>query len=82
MNVPEAGDTRQEQAITTLQELYLAGQIDGVALVAADATVCAACLAVADRVYVPVRLPRLPIAACGRPGGCRCRHEPSFTVYE
>ena len=82
MSVPEAGDTRQEQAITTLQELYLAGQIDGVALVAADATACAACLAVADRVYVPVRLPRLPIAACGRPGGCRCRHEPSFTVYE
>lgn len=82
MSVSGSGDTRQEQAIATLQELYLAGQIDGVALVAADATACAACLAVADRVYVPDHLPRLPIPGCGRAGGCRCRHEPSFTVYE
>lgn len=82
MSVSGSSDSRQEQAIATLQELYLAGQIDGVALVAADATACAACLAVADRVYVPHRLPRLPIPGCERAGGCRCRHEPSFTVYE
>lgn len=68
--------------IDELQALYLAGGIDGVALVAADATACATCLGLADRVYLPSRLPPLPIEGCTRPGGCRCRYEPSVTVYE
>jgi hypothetical protein len=65
-----------------LQRLYHDGVIDGVALVATDANACAACAAVADRVYVPAHLPELPVAGCSMPGGCRCRFEPSFTVYE
>lgn len=75
------GDSLDAQ-IAELQELYLAGGIDGVALVALDATACPACLAVADQLYLPTRLPRLPIEGCTRPGGCRCRYEPSVTVYE
>ena len=82
MHPSDMTDPAQEQAIDAFQELYLAGRLDGVALVAADANACAACQAVADRVYVPRHLPRLPIAGCLRAGGCRCRHEPSFTVYE
>lgn len=58
------------------------GVIDGVALVAADSNACASCLAVTDRVYLPSGLPLLPIGACGRPGGCRCRYEPNFMVVE
>lgn len=65
-----------------LQRLYHDGVIDGVALVAADATACATCAAVADTVYVPAQLPAVPVSGCSRDGGCRCRHEPSFTVYE
>lgn len=65
-----------------LQQLYHDGQIDGVALVAEDATACDPCTALADRVYLPSRLPPLPIDGCRRDGGCRCRYEPSFTVYE
>ena len=76
------GEAGRAAEIATLQGLYLAGQIDGVALVAADATACPACQAVADRVYMPTHLPGLPLEACTRPGGCRCRYEPSFTVYE
>lgn len=68
--------------IEELQQLYLAGGIDGVALVAADATACPACLGLADRIYLPSRLPHLPIEGCTRSGGCRCRYEPSVTVYE
>ncbi len=71
-----------DRRIGELQELYLAGGIDGVALVAADATACEACSELADRVYLPTRLPPLPIDGCTRPGGCRCRYEPSVTVYE
>lgn len=69
-------------AIEELQALYHDGVIDGVALVAADSTACPACLEVADRVYLPGHLPVLPIDGCTRDGGCRCRYEPSFTVYE
>ena len=65
-----------------LQRLYHDGVIDGVALVAADAEACPTCAAVADRVYVPAQLPPVPVIECSRDGGCRCRHEPSFTVYE
>jgi hypothetical protein len=71
-----------DRRIDELQQLYLAGGIDGVALVAADATACSPCLELADRVYLPSRLPRLPIDGCSRAGGCRCRYEPSVTVYE
>jgi hypothetical protein len=69
-------------SIDMLQGLYLAGVIDGVALVAADANACPACLPVSDRVYVPTGLPPLPVPGCTAQGGCRCRYEPSFTVYE
>lgn len=72
----------RDPRIASFQELYHAGTIDGVALVAADATVCSTCAEVSDRVYLPSRLPRLPVVDCVRPGGCRCRYEPSFTVYE
>jgi hypothetical protein len=65
-----------------LQRLYHDGVIDGVAFVAADADACTACSEIADRVYVPAQLPDLPVAGCARAGGCRCRYEPSFTVYE
>jgi len=65
-----------------LQRLYHDGVIDGVALVAADANACPPCTEIADRVYVPAQLPDVPVPACTRAGGCRCRHEPSFTVYE
>jgi hypothetical protein len=71
-----------DSRIDELQELYLAGGIDGVALVAADATACATCLDLSYRVYLPSRLPRLPVEGCTRSGGCRCRYEPSVTVYE
>lgn len=69
-------------AIDQLEQLYHDGVIDGVALVAADADACEACTTIADRVYLPTRLPAVPVAGCSGPAGCRCRHEPSFTVYE
>jgi hypothetical protein len=50
--------------------------------VAADALACAACLAVADRGYQPLKLPVLPIVGCTRATGCRCRYEPLITVVE
>jgi hypothetical protein len=68
--------------LSRLQELYLDGTIDGVALVAADSTACATCLDVTDRSYLPSGLPTLPITGCSRSGGCRCRYEPNVTVYE
>ena len=75
------GEPRAE-LIARLQALYLEGGIDGVALVARGSDACAACLEVTDRVYLPTHLPPLPIEGCSRPGGCRCRYEPSVTVYE
>ena len=72
----------EPDAIERFDQLYRDGVIDGVALVAADASACATCAEAADQVYLPGRLPALPIAGCSRPGGCRCRYEPSFTVYE
>ena len=71
-----------DEQVAQLQAMYLEGGIDGVALVAWDATACPACLEVADRVYMPVQLPAVPVEGCIRPGGCRCRYEPSVTVYE
>jgi hypothetical protein len=72
----------REALIARLQALYLDGGIDGVALVAHGSDACPACLAVTDMVYLPTHLPPLPIEGCARPGGCRCRYEPSVTVYE
>jgi hypothetical protein len=68
--------------IQRLQQMYLDGGIDGVALVAAGSNACPACLTVSDIVYMPSKLPALPIAGCTSPAGCRCRYEPSVTVYE
>lgn len=73
---------RQDPELARLQAMYLDGGIDGVALVAADSEACAACLALTDRSYIPSGLPALPLAACERQGGCRCRYEPNVTVYE
>lgn len=78
----DANMSGEHDAIAPLQQLYHEGVIDGVALVAADANACRACAALADMVYLPSRLPPLPIAGCTSAGGCRCRYEPSFTVYE
>ncbi len=75
------GDSLDAQ-IEELQAMYLAGAIEGVALVAADASACPACLAVTDQAYMPSRLPRVPLDGCTAPGGCRCRYEPAVTVYE
>lgn len=70
-------------SLDQLQQLYHDGVIDGVALVAADDNACDVCRGVTDRVYLPSQLPAVPVAGCRRgPTGCRCRHEPSFTVYE
>ena len=71
-----------DSLVERYQRLYLEGGIDGVAVVAADSGHCEECGRYADRVYMPSRLPRLPLAECTRPGGCRCRYEPSVTVYE
>jgi hypothetical protein len=68
--------------IAEYQRLFLEGVIDGVALVAADANACPACLAVTDRSYLPSGLPALPIDGCTGTAGCRCRYEPNVTVYE
>lgn len=68
--------------IAQFKRLYTDGVIDGVAVVAADANACKPCTELADTVYLPSRLPELPIIGCYTEGGCRCRYEPSFTVYE
>lgn len=68
--------------LARFEELYLGGVIDGVALVAADADACRACLVLTDRSYLPSGLPPLPLAGCERASGCRCRYEPNVTVYE
>ena len=73
---------RADPQLASLQEMYLGGGIDGVALVAADASACSSCLAVTDRSYLPSGLPALPIAGCTGAAGCRCRYEPNVTVYE
>jgi len=65
-----------------LRRLHLDGVIEGVSLVAADATACGTCSTVTDRMYVPWELPGLPIDGCSRAGGCRCRYEPNVTVVE
>jgi hypothetical protein len=76
-----AGQARDE-LIKRFQRLFDEGAIDGVALVAADANACRVCAGLADRVYAPRKLPRLPVERCATPTGCRCRYEPSITVVE
>lgn len=71
-----------DERLEEYQRLYTNGLIDGVAVVAADANACDRCAALADALYLPSRLPRLPVADCEAVDGCRCRYEPSFTVYE
>lgn len=71
-----------DESLGEFKRLYDEGLIDGVAVVAADANACGPCAALADALYLPSRLPPLPIAGCLSPVGCRCRYEPSFTVYE
>ena len=73
---------RADPHLASLQEMYLGGGIDGVALVAADSSACPACRAVPDQSYLPSGLPALPIAGCTGAAGCRCRYEPNVTVYE
>jgi hypothetical protein len=72
----------REQLIERFQKLYLDGDIDGVAVVAADATRCAGCGRFDGQMYTPTTLPVLPVADCSSPNGCRCRYEANFTVYE
>jgi hypothetical protein len=74
--------TPREQLVARFQELYLAGDIDGVAVVAADSTRCAACAEFDGQMYTPSTLPTVPVAGCTRASGCRCRYEANFTVYE
>jgi hypothetical protein len=74
--------TAREQLIERFQQLYLDGDIDGVAVVAADSTRCAACANFDGQMYTPSTLPEVPVADCTRTGGCRCRYEANFTVYE
>lgn len=73
---------RDDPEFARFQAMYLDGGIDGIALVAADSDPCPTCLGLTDRSYIPSGLPRLPIAGCSAPGGCRCRYEPNVTVYE
>lgn len=68
--------------LAELQRLFDEGAIDGVAVAAADADACPRCATRADRVYLPNKLPRLPIEGCTAARGCRCRYEPSVTVVE
>lgn len=72
----------RDELVARFQKLYLEGDIDGVAVVAADSTRCQACARYDGRSYTPSTLPALPVADCARPTGCRCRYEANFTVYE
>ena len=74
--------TARDELISRFQKLYLGGDIDGVAVVAADATRCDACGQFDGQMYTPSTLPVVPVEDCSRNGGCRCRYEANFTVYE
>ena len=73
---------REDPELARFEAMYLDGGVDGIALVAADSNACPTCLALTDRSYIPLGLPKLPIAGCTSPGGCRCHYEPNVTVYE
>jgi hypothetical protein len=74
--------TSRNDLVARFQKLYLDGDIDGVAVVAADATRCEACGQYDGQVYTPSTLPDVPVPGCSRASGCRCRYEANFTVYE
>jgi hypothetical protein len=74
--------TQREELIARFQTLYLGGDIDGVAVVAADSTRCEACGRFDGLMYTPSTLPVVPVPECVRASGCRCRYEANFTVYE
>ena len=74
--------TPRDELVARFQKLYLGGDIDGVAVVAADATRCEPCAEFDGQMYTPSTLPVVPVAGCTRTGGCRCRYEANFTVYE
>ena len=71
-----------DDLIARFQRLYLEGDIDGVAVVAADSNRCDSCARYDGQMYTPSTLPVVPISDCARPTGCRCRYEANFTVYE
>jgi len=56
--------------------------IEYLAVVARDDNACEACKSVADRGYLPLRAPPLPVESCTSAFGCRCRYEPWVTVVE
>jgi hypothetical protein len=72
-----AGDPREP-----LRRLFLEGGCEYVSVVARDDRACSACLGIADRGYLPWRLPLLPLGSCTARDGCRCRYEPLITVVE
>ena len=74
--------TSREELVARFQKLYLDGDIDGVAVVAADSRRCEVCAHYDDRMYTPSTLPEVPVPGCTGTGGCRCRYEANFTVYE
>ncbi|MGH2489954.1 MAG: hypothetical protein ACRDF9_00460 [Candidatus Limnocylindria bacterium] len=82
MGFAHAAGQARDELIARFQRLFEEGAIEGVAVVAADANACSACTVLADRVYVPRKLPRVPIEGCTGRGGCRCRYEPAVTVVE
>jgi len=73
--------TSREELVARFQKLYLDGDIDGVAVVAADSTRCEACARYDGQMYTPSTLPEVPVIDCSRTT-CRCRYEANFTVYE
>jgi hypothetical protein len=72
----------REGLIARFQRMYLEGDIDGVAFVAADSTRCDACGRYDGQLYTPSTLPPIPVPDCTRPSGCRCRYEANVTVPE
>lgn len=74
--------TQRDDLVARFQKLYLGGDIDGVAVVAADSRRCEACAPFDGQMYTPSTLPVVPVEGCTRAGGCRCRYEANFTVYE
>ena len=73
--------TSRAELIARFQKLYLDGDIDGVAVVAADSTRCDSCARFDGQMYTPSTLPEIPNPGCSR-AACRCRYEANFTVYE
>ena len=74
--------TSRDELVARFQKLYLGGDIDGVAVVAADSTRCESLRPVRRPDVHASTLPVVPVEGCTRTGGCRCRYEANFTVYE